>query len=420
MKPDILMLGWEFPPLINGGLGVACKGIADAISDIANLKLIIPKAFTSSEKYEVIGINSSISTKKKYPVLFANYSTNQSGETISPYHNESKENLPDHIFKTNNQNNLYNYNINTLYGGDMMNKVEEYKNAVLKISDTLNFEIIHAHDWMTMEAGIALKKIKNKPLVMHVHSLETDRSGKESRGYIYELEKKSMMKADLIIAVSHYTKKQICEHYQIDSNKIEVVHNGIEQKRKATSKKNDAKITRVAFVGRLTMQKGANYFINIAEKVLQTNKNFRFVLAGNGEQMSELIQSTAKKSIGNKVHFTGFLDEEKMEKLLTSSDIYCMPSISEPFGLSALEAASYQLPCILSKQSGVIETLKNSIQFDYWDVDKAAGAIINLSKNKSLSKEINKNAKRELNKTNWSDSAHKIINHYYSHNLIPK
>ena len=422
MKLKILMLGWEFPPLISGGLGVACKGIADALSDYTDLTIVVPKAIIKSENpYTIMGINQMNQKDNGYKVYTAGYTQESTQNYLTPYYTDQafqKINVTESEYRLHSENDNLWKNNNTLYGPNIHRKIHEYSASVFEICKNIQFDIIHAHDWMTMVAGISLKKKLSKPLVLHVHSLETDRSGENNNNWIFKLEKEGMESADLILAVSHYTKNKIVNQYKIPSSKINVVHNGNSSIPELNKKEERYNETKVAFIGRLTRQKGAEYFVDIAEKVIKRKKNFRFIIAGTGENLEQLVYSTAMKSIGDRVHFTGFLNNKEIHQLLSSTDIYCMPSVSEPFGLSAVEAASYNIPCILSKQSGVIEVLKNSIQFDFWDINKAAGAIINLSENKMLTKEMTKNARRELRQVNWKNTATEILKYYNYHRLI--
>lgn len=414
----VLMLGWEFPPMISGGLGVACKGIADAISNHVELNLILPKTISENKKkYKVIGIDKIFQIRNKNETDLSEYSIPYYQNTFFPYLNESYFKTSQDLIKNYNNGHFIWNNIPALYGNDIIRNINTYKKSAIKISEDIEFDIIHAHDWMTMTAGIEIKKKFNKPLVLHIHSLETDRSNEENRGYIYQMEKKGMKEADLILAVSDYTKNKIIYHYQIKPEKIEVAHNGNNYVpfQKSSFKKKE---TTVAFIGRLTNQKGPRYFLDIAKKILESNTKFRFVIAGNGDNMNSLIEYSALEELGDKIHYTGFLNENKLKELWKNTDIYCMPSVSEPFGLSAVEAASCNIPCVISKQSGVSEVLKNSLQFDFWDVDKAASLIINLAENKMLKKEITTNALKEVKKMSWNKTAKEILKHYHSHKLI--
>jgi glycosyltransferase involved in cell wall biosynthesis len=285
------------------------------------------------------------------------------------------------------------------------------------IALTKEFDVIHAHDWMTMIAGMEIKARTGKPLVVHVHSLEYDRSGEDSRGWVYQVEKKGMESADVLMPVSEYTAKIIEEHYKIDKNKISTVHNGI---RKVTPFRSEPKFPEkiVLFVGRLTRQKGPEHFLDIASKVIEKEKNVRFIMAGTGDYYRQLLEKSAYRELSDRFHLTGFLNSEKLNNLLSMSDVYCMPSVSEPFGLSAVEAVQFGVPCVISKQSGVAEVLNGSLKFDFWDITKASDYIINLLSDNTLRDRVVSDGQRDLQHISWDISAEKVINAYRKHSLI--
>ena len=289
--------------------------------------------------------------------------------------------------------------------------------SLISLVDLRKRSIIHAHDWMTMLAGVKIKQQTGKPLVMHIHSLEVDRSGEESKGWVYELEKKGMEYADCIIPVSNFTANNIHQHYGISSDKIAVVHNGSNGVQPFKSERK-FKEKVVLFVGRLTRQKCPEKFLDIASKVLEKKSDVRFVMAGAGEYFRSMLEKSSYKSIGHRFHMTGFLNLEKLRYLFSVSDVYCMPSISEPFGLTAIEAAQFNVPCVISKQSGVAEVLKGALKFDYWDINKAADYILNLLNDSVLRKKVVLDTSRNLNKVSWDISAKKVMNIYSSNQFI--
>jgi glycogen(starch) synthase len=253
--------------------------------------------------------------------------------------------------------------------------------------------------------------------VMHIHSLEIYRGGEDSKGWVYELEKIGMQHADLLIPVSNFTALNIQRHYGIDKNKIAVVHNGSTI---VNTYKSERKLREkiVLFVGRLTRQKGPEKFLDIALKVLEKDPDVRFVMAGVGDHLKSLLEQSAYRSIGNRFHMTGFLNMEQLHRLFSMSDVYCMPSVSEPFGLSAVEAAQFGIPCVISKQSGVAEVLNGSLKFDFWDINKAADCIINLLADPVLREKVVEDASRDLTNISWDISARKIIDAYNQRQLI--
>jgi hypothetical protein len=270
---------------------------------------------------------------------------------------------------------------------------------------------------MTMLAGIKIKQHTGKPLVMHIHSLEIDRGGEQSRGWVYDLEKYGMQYADLLIPVSNFTAQNIQKHYGINADKIRVVHNGSKEVESfRTEKKFNEKV--VLFVGRLTRQKGPEKFLEIAEQVLQKDPDVRFVMAGTGDHFRRLLEDSSYKSIGNRFHLTGFLNQQQVRYLLSLSDVYCMPSVSEPFGLSAVEAAQFGVPCVISKQSGVSELLTGSLMFDFWDTHKAAHQILSLLHDNVLREKVVNDARKNLHNICWNRSAKNVVHAYTEKQLI--
>lgn len=408
------MLGWEFPPIINGGLGVACHDLSSAMSEFANITMIVPKSSPGfrMKNVNLLGINTVDPSLldhlpgSNYPLPFTLQSV---PADLDPYYSESHQD--------SEREKLRSFNIDNLYGDDVIRKVHQFADITTAVSSTIDFDIIHAHDWMTMIAGIKIKQRTGKPLVMHIHSLEVDRSGPDNRGWVYELEKKGMEYADLLIPVSNFTSDAIHKYYGISRKKIAVVHNGSNVVKPFKSKRK-FKEKMVLFVGRLTRQKGPEKFLDIASKVLEKNRDVRFVMAGVGDYSEKLLEQSSCKNIGNRFHMTGFLNLEKLRYLFSLSDVYCMPSVSEPFGLSAIEAAQFGIPCVISKQSGVAEVLSGSLKFDHWDINKAADCILNLLSDPVLKEKVVEDASVNLDEIDWTASAQKIINAYSSNQFI--
>lgn len=420
-RPKVLMLGWEFPPVINGGLGVACLGLAKALSKHVDLTMIIPKSDPAFivDKVELIGLNNldiesfkKIKTTKYYK-KFAKVETVETN--IDPYDTTTSSSFD--ILKSQtgidfqlSEKNIFS--IGELYGDDLINKVAEFAKYTARLASNKEFDVIHCHDWMTFLAGIEIKALTGKPLVLHVHALEYDRSGPESKNFVYELERWGMHYADAVIPVSNYTGNIAESHYHVDRSKIVPVHNGADAVKVFHDTK-DFPEKLILFLGRITGQKGPQYFLDIASKVIEHVPNVRFVMAGTGDRLRALIETGAYKQIGNKFHFTGFLNKEKVNKLLSIADVYCMPSVSEPFGLSALEAAQFGIPCVISKQSGVSEVLYGALKADFWDVDKMAGHIISLLQNEALRESVIRDAFNDLENLTWDKAAEKVVKVYH-------
>ena len=423
--PKVLMLGWEFPPVINGGLGVACHDLSIAMSQMSDITMIVPKSSADFrvKNMNLIGVNNvDANLFESYPSNYHKplpFQLHSIPANLDPYYSQdfSGKGNPDFFGFVNGKDKLAAFNMENLYGGDVINKVLQFADIAATLASTLDFDVIHAHDWMTMIAGIKIKQNTGKPLIMHIHSLEVDRSGMDSTGWVYDLEKKGMEYADMVIPVSNYTAENIQTYYGINKNKITVVHNGSCIVQPFVNERKFKEKT-VLFVGRLTRQKGPEKFVDIASKVLEKNPDVRFVMAGVGDYFKKVLEKSSYNSLGNRFHMTGFLNVEKLRYLFSVSDIYCMPSVSEPFGLSAIEAAQFGIPCVISKQSGVAEVLPGSLKFDHWDTNKAADYILSLLRDEVLRKKVVEDASNNLDKISWDVSAEKIIKAYQSKKYI--
>lgn len=418
------MLGWEFPPMFSGGLGVATYGMVKSLRHKAHIKLIIPSNSGSVNLSDVaiIGLNKvfsseSASGQSSYEDLTT--SVHRIPLTLSPYHHINEE-----IVKNNlDQYDIHSEDIRTteiihdlfsgkdIYGPDILKKIALYTQLAEQIASDKDYDVIHAHDWITFSAGVRIKKMSGKPLVLHVHSLETDRAGESCRNKIYTVEKEAMTDADRIFAVSQFTKDQIIQHYSIDPSKINVVHNGIDP-RNISRKPHQLRDKLVVFLGRITHQKGPEFLLETAEKVARVYPRVKFVVAGTGDQFAHLLETSAYKKMGSKFIFAGFLSKPGVDELLSMADVYFMPSVSEPFGITALEAAQHRVPGVLSMQSGAAEVLKASLKADFWDTDKYANYIYALLKYNVLNNELSEHAKAELDHITWDHAAQKIWDGY--------
>ena len=420
------MLGWEFPPFFSGGLGVATYGIVNALRHKAKIKLIIPSSHGSSRlsNVHIVGLDAMGKVQLEEgqahvkleditaelhrlplslsPYQFANELLMHS-EAVTPTTGAGKE--PD----TAELRSLFSDE--NVYGTNMMRKVSLYTQWAENIATGTTFDVIHAHDWITFSAGLRIKRRTNRPLILHVHSLETDRAGEKVRNTIYEIEKTAMNEADRILSVSQFTKDQIIKHYAIDPNKITVVYNGINPEIK-TRKSHALRDKLVIFLGRITHQKGPEFLLETAEKVSRVYDRVKFVVAGTGDEFTKLLESSAYKKMGSKFIFAGFLSKAKVDALLSMADVYFMPSVSEPFGITALEAVQHRVPSILSTQSGVTEVIKASLRADFWDTDKYANYLYALLTYNALGDELSARAAQELNSLTWDHTADKIFSVY--------
>ncbi|NCN87319.1 MAG: glycosyltransferase family 4 protein [Candidatus Pacebacteria bacterium] len=396
-KNNVFMIGWEYPPHNSGGLGVACQGLTTALADYSGkIYFSLPYKFSGSLKHMMLLDCSHPDWGKEIeqPPFFA-YDQYPALERVDPA-------------------NLDLNDLAALSHSNLEKQVNQYHDQVVNNSKNKDFSVIHAHDWMSFPAGMSLKQKSGKPLITHIHSTEFDRSPVGGSQYIMKSEYQGMKFADRVIAVSAYTKKILIDKYGIDSQKIKVVHNGIDPVENTDPGNHHFAKARpvVVFMGRLTGQKGPEYFLGLAQSVLHHLPEAIFVVAGNGDLYQELLFTTAHKGLSSKVLFSGFVRGNQKSKLLDRADVFVMPSLSEPFGLVAVEAAQRSTPVIISKNSGVAEVLPSSIQADFWDIDMMTKSIVELIKNKDLSNEVVRNQNNELKDVTWKSAAQKVTEIY--------
>ncbi len=389
MEPiKVLMFGWEFPPYSIGGLGKVTYHLSNTLANLGTkISLILPVKGKSGKLK--ITPTSFVSVKRIKTLL-------------SPYLDE----------KTYQYQYLLEGKEAKTYGGDLKEEIESFTKRGIEIAKSENFDLIHCHDWMTFPVGMQTKEFSGKPLILHVHTTELDRSCGGYNPFVYNIELNAFNKADKIIAVSNYTKNKIAS-YGITKDKIEVVHNAIAFDRARESKPYN-KNNIVLYFGRLSMHKGPDYFIRAAKRVLDYKKDVLFVVAGSGELLPEMIDLACDLGIGDKILFTGRLEDEEIKKIYEAAELYVLPSVSEPFGITALEAASNGVPVILSKNSGVKEVLKNCFQVNFWDIEEIADKIISVLEYGTVKEEITTNAYHDLKKISWEKQALKVIGIYNS------
>jgi len=412
-KLQVLMFGWEYSPLMTGGLGVVCRDMAESLVNngvVVNFVLpTIPKKIDSNQ---VNLINSSLHTDTQFK-------THKITSILTPYMTvDSYYQTKKSITSNGEMKSLYEYNL--------FEEIERYTYNASRIASIEKYDVIHVHDWMTFGAGIAAKKISGKPLIMHVHSTEFDRSGGVPYPEILKLEKNGLRQADLIIAVSNRTKNVLVNKYGIKSEKIKVVYNAINHDNTVKLdnnlissisnndiSKNAKKEKVVLFLGRLSIQKGADFLLKAAKLVLDSVKdNVRFVFVGKGDMLGQLIHQSIDLGIAKNVSFLGFLDHGEIDKAYKHADLFVMPSVSEPFGLTSLEAIKNGTPVLVSKQSGVAEVIPNTLKVDYWDTEDMANKILAVLKYTSLSNALISNGYFDLSKITWDSQTEKLIEEY--------
>lgn len=424
----VLMFGWEFPPHIAGGLGTACYGIVKGLAyNGVQTLFVMPSASGDEDQSAARIINASDvpvesvgSTVDEFldKVKFVRIGSNmipyvdpeEFHEMVESERRLQSENLAKCIGTK--------FRFSGRYGSNLMEEVAHYAmvGGTIAMEHKDEFDIIHAHDWLTYLAGIAAKELTGKPLVVHVHATSFDRGTEDQiDSRVYDIEKRGMMAADKVIAVSDLTRNIVINKYGIDPEKVVTVHNAVD-----FSGRENVKVERgvrdkvVTFLGRITFQKGPEYFIEAAAKVLKRTKGVRFVMAGSGDMMNRCIRHVAKLGISDRFHFTGFLRGAEVQKMFAMSDVYIMPSVSEPFGISPLEAMCSNVPAIISNQSGAAEVLKYAFKVDFWDVDAMADDIYALLKYPALADFAAREGYDEVNRLKWNIATAKLKNIYES------
>lgn len=465
----VLMFGWEFPPQISGGLGTACFGLTQClVRENVNLTFVVPKLHGNEPKGKLNLVNASdvfvpledqrerkisrkvirsIATAHTIPAsLFVKqekisheYSYVEVEANLDPYSASSFQQKSkdienwNYVFDARPANTItlnriesstiheelppvgYTYNFTGTYGATLTDEVREYARVASQLAKEFPHDVIHAHDWMTFSAGIEAKKISGKPLVLHVHATEYDRSGSLG-GPVYEWEQKGLENADRIVAVSQWTKDILITRYGVQPDKIEVIHNGIIAEEWSDEEQPFSGATVgshvVTFLGRVTRQKGPRYFVEAARKVAEKFPDAHFIVAGSGDLLPQTIERVAQLRMSDKFHFTGFLTKEWISRIWAMSNVYVMPSVSEPFGITPLEAIQAGVPVIVSNQSGVAEVMPHALKVNFWDVDALAESICSVLQYKSLSTMLKSKSGMEIKELSWEKAAQKLKSLY--------
>jgi Glycosyltransferase len=407
-----LMYGWEFPPHILGGLGTASYGLTKGMAEQSDMDItfVMPKPRGDEDRsfLRIIGACH-------VPIVWKDVSWEQVQQRLGKFMDPQLYfDMRDHIyadFSYYPTNDLGCIEFSGRYPDNLMEEINNYSIVAGVVARTFDFDIIHSHDWLTYPAGIHSKTASGKPMVIHVHATDFDRSRGKVNPRVYSIEKDGMNHSNHIITVSNLTRSTVLDKYNQDPGKVTTVHNAVEplspEVEAIASKKgtNDKVIT---FLGRITMQKGPEYFVEAAAKVLDKAKNVRFVMAGNGDMMNRMINLAAKRNISDRFHFTGFMKGTQVYEVLKSSDVYVMPSVSEPFGISPLEAMQCGVPTIISKQSGCAEILDKAIKVDYWDIEAMADAMYSIVTYPSMAEYLQVEGKAEVDQITWEKAGLKV------------
>ncbi|NVO18815.1 MAG: glycosyltransferase family 4 protein [Bacteroidetes bacterium] len=422
----VLMFGWEFPPHITGGLGTACFGLTKGlVKHGVEVLFVVPKAYGDESQEAVRLVNASDVPILMHDPVYREYwdqiTFMEIGSNLIPYVgpaefeqmvNENTKTIETALSPVFSER----FQFSGKYGHDLMTEVSRYALVGASIASSNDFDVIHAHDWLTYPAGIAAKKVSGKKLVVHMHATEYDRSGENVNSNVYDIERKGMEEADRVITVSNLTRNIVIDRYGIDPAKVFTVHNAVEPSEKTEQSDVEKHVPEkvVTFLGRITFQKGPEYFIEAAKKVLDRDPNVRFVMAGTGDLMEKMIRRVANLKIATKFHFTGFLKGDNVDKMFAMSDVYVMPSVSEPFGISPLEAMRSNVPVVISKQSGVAEVLNHVMKVDFWDIDAMADAIYGLLHYNAMTQMFQKHGTDEVDGLKWEEAAGKVAEIYKS------
>ncbi|MBP3613944.1 MAG: glycosyltransferase family 4 protein [Bacteroidaceae bacterium] len=408
----VLMFGWEFPPHISGGLGTASYGLTKGFvpqGDV-EIKFCIPKPYGDEDNsfLRIVGMNS-------VPIVWkdvdSSYVESRVGSIIRP---DEYYRYRDHIYGDFSYMNTNDLGCMEFAGGYPENLHEEINNYSIiagVVARTEEFDIIHSHDWLTYPAGIHAKQVSGKKLVIHVHATDFDRSRGNVNPTVYAIEKNGMDHADHIFCVSELTRRTVIDKYHQHPDKVTTLHNAVTPLSDDIMAIEPKKIPNekvVTFLGRITMQKGPEYFVEAAAQVLKKTRNIRFCMAGSGDMMNDMIKLVAQRGIADRFHFPGFMRGRQVYECLKASDVYIMPSVSEPFGISPLEAMQCDVPTIISKQSGCAEILDKCIKTDYWDINAMADAIYAICNNDSLYEYLKVEGRREVDAITWENVALKL------------
>ncbi len=410
------MFGWEFPPHILGGLGTASYGLTKgmAMQPDMDITFVLPKPW-GDEDHSFLKIIGACNT----PVVWRDVTWDHVNSRLSQFMIPQEYfELRNHIYADFNYittNDLGCIEFSGRYPDNLLQEINNYSIVAGVIARTYNFDIIHSHDWLTYPAGMHAKNILGKPLVLHVHATDFDRSRGNVNPTVYQIEKDGMDHADHIICVSNLTRQTVIDKYHQNPNKVTTVHNAVAPLSAdilALKPEKHIKGKVVTFLGRITMQKGPEYFVEAAARVLEKTKDIHFVMAGSGDMMERMIYLAAEKGLSDRFHFTGFLKGKQVYEMLKRSNVYIMPSVSEPFGISPLEAMQCGIPTIISKQSGCAEILDKAIKVDYWDIDAIADAVYGICKYPSLAEYLSVEGRNEVSNIKWEFAGQKVRDIY--------
>ncbi len=385
----VLMFGWEFPPYVSGGLGVACEGLVRALRELGTRLLMVlpdhPRARRRGRRAPAIRV-------RRVRTLLAPYVT----EETYVQERVAEERAPGA----------------SLYGPDLHSEVLRYASAAAKIALRETFDVIHAHDWLTFLAGIHAQRATGKPLVAHVHATEFDRAGAAPNRFVMAVERAGLAAADRVVAVSGYTAEILSNRYGVPADRLRVVHNAIDPGQPLARWAVEEGAPLVLFAGRITRQKGPEYFVEAAARVAAEMPSVKFAVAGEGDRLPDMVARVAAHGLENRFLFTGFLPSEDLDRLYARADVYVMPSVSEPFGLTALEALRQGTPVILSRSAGVSEVVRHALRVRFGDVDDLASKILAVLLYPPLKEALSSRGREEVQRLSWREAAWRCVGVY--------
>lgn len=401
----VLMFGWEFPPYISGGLGVACEGLVRGLTELdTEVTLVLPHRSLASDTSRLKIISSVKSAAPKRPgggrPLLRR---RRVPSLLRPYLTEVLYEEERDLARSTGATFAGNY------GPDLPREVLRYAAAAARIAANESFDVIHVHDWLTFLAGIEARRASGKPLVLHVHATEFDRAGGAENGFVTAIERLALAAADRVIAVSGYTADLVAREYGVPAERLRVVHNAIDARESVGSWTVAEGDPLVLFAGRITRQKGPDYFVEAAARVAAERPEVKFAVAGSGDRMRAMLERVAAHGLQERFLFTGFLAPAELDRLYARADVYVMPSLSEPFGLTALEALQHGTPVIVSRTAGVSEVVRNVLRVDFGDIEDLASKILSVLQFPPLSEELSTRGRAEVRRLSWRDSAAKCL-----------
>jgi len=438
----ILMLGWEFPPFISGGLGTACYGLTKALGHLGtDILFVLPRGGADQTLRRVHVLSAAEAPEQ--PALpcwtvegLDHVRLIPVDSVLGPYQTEQQY-AEERVREARARQGAGQASGQAsgsapaatgvkptspgvtsgpgLYAGDLISEVHRYARLVAEVARRYEFDVIHAHDWMTFPAGLSVSALTGKPLVVHVHSTEFDRSGPSVNQRVYEVERAGMHGARRVICVSRLTRGIVTGRYGVPEAKCRVIYNAITingEPVPSSVERIETGDKIVLFLGRITMQKGPEYFLAAARKVLEVMDNVKFVMAGSGDMVRRMMELAAAMGIGHRVTFTGFLRGDDLDRVFRMADLYVMPSVSEPFGLAPLEALQHDVPVLISKQSGVSEVLTHALKVDFWDIREMANKIVAVLRHPPLQKTLRERGAFEVRKFAWIDTARALMDVY--------